>query len=965
MKKTLWITGAAIGCLLSATLGVTQLKTARADTNESVFTMCGAGIRFNSYDSTLKKDTAGMRFEIKAKADAVTDNLTEVGFLVVPTYMLDEGLELTIDNIEKDGDIKRIAYSGETLQDKFATTDESGAECVSYRTYLYNIPEDMYDTQFSARGYYVENGTTIYTQTVERSVQYVAMRALLDTSAISDKNYGETIRDGLYSPYSTVRREELKGYLSSAQQEEISISEENGISLSNGVIAMNGGNEFTLAPASTDLSIGAANWLKGEFSSVHLHGKAAINQMLDIEFTGKNMPYIGLFEDPEDQAYDITEKKGLFFMNGYYLQDREQLGDCLRAYGTKMVPHSNLWGESYKIPNSSAFGRSALQENGRYRLIIGVVGVATSKDTGLPTAYQLRAAIYRINDDGTETQLGYFSENVVPSRINNLSDGDKAFSADYFNGGSIGIYAPTKYGTTVKINGVYERKDGDDYGQNRGTLAWMQENNVVLDNRTGENIEIGENNTFTLPASDNSTSGALTREYANIKLNGNYGLGTMLDINFKGKGMPYISFFEDPNAQGNYDIAYKKGILFFNGFSTPSGELVDYALWSGGSHMVTDDGFWNNSDGKNCLDGTKDASSPFSLCQLNENMNYRLIIGILSGAETETDVNLSQYRAYARISSIADDGTETILGTIDKNVYLKDLTDADVKDSQKTFALRYFDGGSIGIYAPMKYGATVRINGVYNWNSNPTSVDATTKTWMQENNVTISGVTEIGADNTFALAPALTVVRDAKTYQSNQMTLHSYIAFNENYGLNNYLDIEFKGREMPYIGFFENAVSTSLFAGNGIVLSGGIYKADGSAYTLGKNMAIYGPDKAFDTYWGNNRQNVASVGRDSLEENVTYRMLVGYSQNSEGAVLVHCRLYNTETGAKVDGFNFDNEVNAEIYDKDVKRLNGKIVVYSATATNEQATTVKVNGIYKSTIAKIETEILGAYTNLPQ
>ena len=206
---------------------------------------------------------------------------------------------------------------------------------------------------------------------------------------------------------------------------------------------------------------------------------------------------------------------------------------------------------------------------------------------------------------------------------------------------------------------------------------------------------------------------------------------------------------------------------------------MPYTLWVYGPNMIGSDNLWGSVSRHNFAGAypNTDPASPFALKALQEGVKYRLIIGV-------TDGNQTSVKIYAKISSVSENGTETELGFLHKSMNLE--TEAE-----------YYQGGSIGIYSPMHYGTTVKINGTYNYNDRPLVGDAETISWMQGNNVETTGDLTIGANNTFTLAKA------ASVYKSADYTGAS-IRWNGNFGVGKILDISFKGKGMPYISFFEN-----------------------------------------------------------------------------------------------------------------------------------------------------------------
>lgn len=472
---------------------------------------------------------------------------------------------------------------------------------------------------------------------------------------------------------------------------------ENNVTIE-GETAIGANNTFTLTPSKSTYSA-AAELLNNRYAHVRLNGTYPLGTLLEIEFTGKQMPYISFFEESTQGGSDISGKKGLLLSGGFYLDshDGEYMPYTLWVYGPNMIGSDNLWGSvsrhnfagAYPATDpASPFALKALQEGVKYRLTIGVTD-------GNQTSVKIYAKISSVSENGTETELGFLHKSM------NLET-----EAEYYQGGSIGIYSPMHYGTTVKINGTYNYNDRPLVGDAE-TISWMKENNVET---TGD-LTIGANNTFTLTKAASVYKSA---DYtgASLRWNGNFGVGKILDISFKGKGMPYISFFENPNEKAGV-ITGKKGILLSGGYYYNGKDHIPYAWWTYGSSMMTAN---LEAYRLNLTDTYGSDPSPLALTSLDENVNYRLKIGIINVLyETTAPKTPFAYQFMIELYSVAEDGTETKIASVKPtvNLHTNGNGDSAFAAENKKFTEDYFNGGSIGIYAPMGYDAIIKINGVY------------------------------------------------------------------------------------------------------------------------------------------------------------------------------------------------------------------------------------------------------------
>jgi hypothetical protein len=165
--------------------------------------------------------TAGLRFETRietAKYDAL--NASEVGILLVPSTENVADANVTTDNTNVAKVVLVGTVDGEERNAAFHIT-EDGVEYYAYRAYLYGIDASDYYTSVQARGYYVSDGDTYYTDVVTRSVGQVATYALRDMATTEDawysaEKYPYEISEGIYSPYSDTQRTELQTYITEA-----------------------------------------------------------------------------------------------------------------------------------------------------------------------------------------------------------------------------------------------------------------------------------------------------------------------------------------------------------------------------------------------------------------------------------------------------------------------------------------------------------------------------------------------------------------------------------------------------------------------------------------------------------------------------------------------------------------------------------------------------------------------------
>ena len=131
----------------------------------TAFAMVGAEIRPDNA-ATPDKDETGIRFisRVDKTAYAGLGAVTEAGTLLIPRKIL--------------GDDELVRGYADAVDLSTLGKYVDGGDYYEFRAALYGIPENSYLSGIVARSYIVANGTTYYTDEIERSVSWVANRAL-------------------------------------------------------------------------------------------------------------------------------------------------------------------------------------------------------------------------------------------------------------------------------------------------------------------------------------------------------------------------------------------------------------------------------------------------------------------------------------------------------------------------------------------------------------------------------------------------------------------------------------------------------------------------------------------------------------------------------------------------------------------------------------------------------------------
>lgn len=199
MKKTIGLLGLAAACLIGGVAFMNTTSVNAASTIPQYGQMEGASIRYRQ--SGEDENKTGMRFTYrldKATSGIKEDfsNIQNMGLLIAQTSVLD-GATLTVDtaashtkyyeNGEKVENVTGNTINVGNFVDNKFVLDEEGDSYV-LMVYLYNIPKEYYNTEFTSVGYVqLDSQAAIqYTSSISRSVSYVAKEAYYNNGYADD-----------------------------------------------------------------------------------------------------------------------------------------------------------------------------------------------------------------------------------------------------------------------------------------------------------------------------------------------------------------------------------------------------------------------------------------------------------------------------------------------------------------------------------------------------------------------------------------------------------------------------------------------------------------------------------------------------------------------------------------------------------------------------------------------------------
>ena len=217
----------------------------------------------------------------------------------------------------------------------------------------------------------------------------------------------------------------------------------------------------------------------------------------------------------------------------------------------------------------------------------------------------------------------------------------------------------------------------------------------------------------------------------------------------------------------------------------------------------------------------------------------------------------------------------------------------------------------------------------------------------------------------------------------------AYIAYDGQYGFNDYFVADFTGKNMPTMAFFANHYNESIFYGdgtkNGVVVATGLTWPNGLLFTEpnayctsvfnGKGLCMWGPHMIYSTSKNNgaqgvllhsNEENVA-IGRENLVSGKHYRVIMGFQPGdnpSNMAIKLVYVLYDLDNDCIVESremntYNFFADGWANAGQTRDAFCVGSIVAYGYFAT--PTVLDKTYAIYEDTTVEAISRGLGMKT----
>ena len=442
---------------------------------------------------------------------------------------------------------------------------------------------------------------------------------------------------------------------------------------------------------------------------------------------------------------------------------------------------------------------------------------------------------------------------------------------------------------------------------------------------------------------------------AYLAIDGNYGLNDYVAFDFTGKNMPEVAFFAE-----NYDDSMyanertKQGIVVYTGITNYDGtEIVQ--LHSGktpGTYVNYGHPFMIQNASANDFTQNGCPESQLGRANLVDGTHYRVIMGFVAGSgHGSNGITLHWYLYNLDTEEVVEQSSlgtwNFFTGSNDAvgNMTLNDLV------------------GSIVLYG--KFGTTCtidKLHGVFE----DTTIDfiklgLETGAFYKGVNATLNGdVLTLGSGNIGAGA------NYTKGQNAGGSITQAYFAIDGEYGLDNYVVLDFTGKNMPEIMFFAQNYDTSMYysAGKqGMVVASGITLYNGTVGSAQSNNTKIGMSGPFGAYFegaaephGGNMfgDTDSKLARANLIDGTHYRVVIGVAKSSNLITLKYW-LYDLDNKAlveekSIDAWDFFTGSNPAVGNMTLNNLVGSIVLYGKFGTT--CTIDKLHGVESGNFADI-------------
>jgi hypothetical protein len=496
--------------------------------------------------------------------------------------------------------------------------------------------------------------------------------------------------------------------------------------------------------------------------------------------------------------------------------------------------------------------------------------------------------------------------------------------------------------------------------------------NVILESST-----VSEGANYTGP----NTTGTINQSY--LAFDGNYGYNDYFVADFTGKNLPNIAFFaRNYNNSMYYADGSKLGVVVVSGLTTYNGTLYTTGNQSSaydakgllicGPRMIYNTGS-NSAGNKDVVLRTSNTAS-IGRANLVDGKKYRIIMGFVPGDDSRA------IKLVYLLYSLTDNEVVEVFSLDTYNFFTNGWVEGMNRDD--------FCIGSIVAYG--HFGTPTVLDKVFNIyeDTNVANIfkDLNMATDSQhgvvvkdDGNVVIASLNmssyniyNVKLESNGSVTLKSGSVGAGGNYtgpNANDLINLSYLAFDDDYGFDDYFVADFTGKNMPELAFFAQNYNNSMYFQNGnkkgIVVSSGITMYNGAI-----NSILYGSTKVnvsgpYMAHIGNSAGAGVSgsimsdfdskLARANLADGKHYRIIIGFSRVSDKVIRLNYCLIDLDSEQIVEEKMLDSWGlfnNPSFYSESTDTLKGSVVAYGKFGTETKLD--NVYGIIHGTFEEVKT-----------
>ena len=738
---------------------------------------------------------------------------------------------------------------------------------------------------------------------------------------------------------------------------------------------------------------------KSDLPYLAYNGSYGVGTYVMLDFTGDNMPAIEFFKGVVNASFcregevDDINTKGITMVSGI----RDNTGESWSGKVWGGVQSDTPMDRQISLIGFYGLGfiAGSTQQNFIKDVIAGY-GMADLATTYSDTHFRMICGFSQASGNSLQFEFALINLDTNKIACRTSMWFNPVVDPSYYTGNIV------VYGThfkTLKIDKAYLLLDGAQMDAEINKFASEEVKKIdnidlhkALSNNEGEVTLLRGTNNYgwdsTLLGQD------ATHDFAYVGYNGSYGVNDFVVVDFTGENMPVIEF-NKPVLNGSYyynselqDLSNNTGYVLINGFRNKIRIDED---WSDALRLVGWKGIYNigfnDSNGPEIQRRHIVLTDKFGILDLSgdelKNTHFRMICGFTENSFEWIIINLDTNEVLESISCpIVNDlaeGKIALYGALNKDIKLDKVYPVEENTTIELVKSKYI--------SQFKDNAPKLVNSQVELNVSDYVSSESFKLSVKSS----SGVMEI-TDSTFTLpsdgeytlvleengkakaelalvANKFIVESNISTYKgtwdydkqsvvleecTNDQTIgravdmncqndQTYIAYNGNYGIGDYVVVDFTGDNMPIFSFFTAHVCNSMLKVDGqddmtynkrLIVTNGWRNSDGtnvSDYDGNRNKWIrsHGPYGLIHVESGgvidwNHALDYGITKLQSVSDH-KFRMIIGYSNvTDEGSLTCDIWIYDLTDGQTV--VDYSNSQDWEFPDG---YFNGSIQLFGA------------------------------------